>query len=641
MLIVQACSFIEDGDGYYREYEPSRHLGRLPGITVIDCHVHHFLFPRLMELSDVFILPFFHGWEFFPIIERRRQAGKITVLETNDYYTDLPMWSPIWRQWLDSDIETEHVAYIGAVDAIQTSTSRLGKHWEQLARKVAVFPNHLSNVSPLAPIRSSPLTIGWAGSEGHLADWYHTSRLLQPWFRAQPEVRLAVMGSVRARKFVDLPPEQYRFQGAGPIQEYNQFLSTIDIGLAPLLPTEYNFCRSDVKFLEYAANGVVGIYASPGPYDQTVVHEKTGFLYRDEQELFSYLELLSSNQELRERIRNQAYEYVTKERLLKDRIHERAEFYRSLLHENSQGKDETFQEIPPEVFTSATQEETYFRIELDPLGQTLAGLMNTPSSPETLSTLLEVLESRPGYLLAHQICGRVLNDLRRPHEAMDHLLRALQDQADSARTLSELGRSFFLLGDFASARQHMEQSLHINPRFVPGWAYFLRFLKLHRQADEAQWLNSVKEFHPDSITLALLILDFYEGAELIARLNASLDYFSRRLRPQQLEVTGPQLINVLVSKILPLVTPLHSEQLPSITELLKQACKIFPNSAKLKNLLGISLRAERKHQESDQSFRQALTLKTTALCFRQEYENDAESYYWQLAEHIAKTLNPS
>jgi len=41
------------------------------------------------------------------------------------------------------------------------------------------------------------------------------------------------------------------------MDEYFKFLQTITIGLAPLIDTPYNRCRSDVKAIEYSAHGAL------------------------------------------------------------------------------------------------------------------------------------------------------------------------------------------------------------------------------------------------------------------------------------------------------------------------------------------------------------------------------------------------
>jgi hypothetical protein len=56
-----------------------------------------------------------------------------------------------------------------------------------------------------------------------------------------------------ARPFLALPPERYAFRPFGSLADYFRFLEGLDIGLAPLLPSGYNRCRSDVKVLAIAA----------------------------------------------------------------------------------------------------------------------------------------------------------------------------------------------------------------------------------------------------------------------------------------------------------------------------------------------------------------------------------------------------
>ena len=75
--------------------------------------------------------------------------------------------------------------------------------------------------------------------------------------------------------------------------DYLHFLQSLDIGLAVDTCTEYNRrCRSDAKFLEYAAAGVAGIYADLQPYRDSVVHGETGLLYRTSADLWGCLDRL-------------------------------------------------------------------------------------------------------------------------------------------------------------------------------------------------------------------------------------------------------------------------------------------------------------------------------------------------------------
>ena len=121
------------------------------------------------------------------------------------------------------------------------------------------------------------------------------------------------------RAFFQLPPERYRFEPFGSLTSYLRFLEGIDIGLAPLLTTDYNRGRSDVKFLEYASRGVAGIYADLEPYRDVVIPGETGLLYRTPQEMLEQLDRLHGDAALRQKVRRGAYDYVTTRRIREPR----------------------------------------------------------------------------------------------------------------------------------------------------------------------------------------------------------------------------------------------------------------------------------------------------------------------------------
>ena len=156
LFILQICDFLDDGDGFYRLHEPSRQLGRLPGVVVVDCHYYHRLLPKLIAAADVIVLPFIHDWDFFSIIEQRRAAGKVTVFEANDYFYDIQPWNPIGASWQDRSLQGEYRHYMAVADAVQTSTDELARRWREWSRKVVVFKNQLTEVPPLGPPPNRP-----------------------------------------------------------------------------------------------------------------------------------------------------------------------------------------------------------------------------------------------------------------------------------------------------------------------------------------------------------------------------------------------------------------------------------------------------------------------------------------------------
>lgn len=630
-LILQICDFLDDGDGRYRMHEPSRHLGRLPGVTVIDCHFYHRHLPALIEAADVIVLPFLHDWDFFSVIEQRRAAGRVTVFEANDYFYDVQPWNPVARQWLDRAVQEEYRHYLAAADAVQTSTEELARRWRPLARRVAVFANQLTEVPPLMPPPERPLTVGWGGSPGHFADWYHVAPVLQKWLDAHPDVHLAVMTHEFAKPFFRMPAGRYHFTPFGSLAAYLAFLPRLDIGLAPLLPTDYNRGRSDVKFLEYAAHGVAGIYADLEPYRGSVVPGETGLLYRSEQELLQCLDQLAVDAALRNRVRANAQAYVSKERRLSDHVSARLDFYRSLLPGGPRGAT-----LDDALLRDAVRDGNYLQLRPGPPEQTLLSAHQPAAGTQAVTALVRPVQEYPNYQAALQQLGKLLNDRRDAQEAMKYLERARALNPRSARTLCEMGRSRFLVQDVAGARQHLEAALEINPYYFPGWQYLLRALSLFRAPDGPRWAERARQLFPTVYALAWAGAGVYEGLEGVKVLHQSLDEYSGGFKSDEVPDAAAALGQAVVDVAGPRLAT------PEALALLQRGCEVFPQSARLAHLLGTALHLDGREDESQAHYHRALEIQRGAALYRNEFPKDNGSiHYWQFAEHIHRWTEPS
>jgi tetratricopeptide (TPR) repeat protein len=624
LFVLQVCEFLDVGDGVYRFHSPSRYLSRLPGVVVADIDLHHRLLPPLAEAADVLILAGFEA-DMFPVLERRRASGRITVFEANDYYYDIQPWNPLSAEWFNRALQDSFAQGLAVADAVQTSMPELARRWrERIAHPVAAFPNQLTDVPPLTPPPARPLTIGWGGSPGHFADWYHIAPLLEKWLVAHPDVHLEVMNHEFAKPFIQLPPHRYRFTPFGSLADYLRFVRGLDIGLAPLLPSGYNRCRSDVKFLEYASQGVPGIYADLEPYHDTVVHGETGLLYKTEAEMLHYLDVLAGDATLRRRIREQAHTYVATHRRLENHIGERLAFYRKLLPGSPHGYT-----IPAEIVAAAVHEERYLQLRRQQPEQTLQAAMKAPTSKESVQTLTRLVEQHPHYVAALQHLGKQLNDQRDSKTALRYLEQARALNPNSARTLCEMGRCYYLLNEDARARQTMQAALTINPYYPVGWQYLLRAMALGRAPDGAQWAERAHQMHPANFALALLGVKVYPPAQGVEVLRRLVDEYAPTFMADELPAAAAAFSETIRDVAGPLLGT------PSVLELLRRACAVFPASAQLANMLGRALHLAGLHEESHAEYVRALNLKRAAQTFRAEYpQEDGTFYFGQFAEHI-------
>jgi glycosyltransferase involved in cell wall biosynthesis len=118
-----------------------------------------------------------------------------------------------------------------------------------------------------------------------------------------------------------------------PLCSYDRYLELLqaaDIGLLPLEPTRFNQHKSDLKFIECAANGVAAL-ASSTVYGRTIAHDETGLVYQSPVEFGLMLERLIRDRPLRRRLGRNAFQHVAQNRMLARHYQMRYQWYRQML----------------------------------------------------------------------------------------------------------------------------------------------------------------------------------------------------------------------------------------------------------------------------------------------------------------------
>ena len=333
LSIVQIASLGTIGDNIYRVHQPCAALAQLPGVEVFEVHAQSRHRDAAALAADVLVLTMTLDVEVHRLIHQRRQLGKLTLCEVNDYLPDVQASNPAHRTWADPRGIHLFEQLIARCDAVQVSSAPLGQRIAHLAQHIAVFDNQLAQVpapfaKPARAGRAAPVVVGWGGSLGHLQDLQHIAPALTAWLRHQPNVRLEIMADASlAALFAAVPQQQFRAHTAGSLAHYLAWLATVDIGIAPLLPTPYNRCRSDVKFLEFAAQGAVPVVQRLEPYSSTVREGVTGFLFDTPNHLLALLDTLVASPALRQQVSTAACQYVVAERRLAQHAPRRLAFY--------------------------------------------------------------------------------------------------------------------------------------------------------------------------------------------------------------------------------------------------------------------------------------------------------------------------
>jgi tetratricopeptide (TPR) repeat protein len=278
--------------------------------------------------ADVLVIRDVADPDLLPIIAARRRNGRLTIYEIGNHLFARP---PVDGVQTAEDLVARSLPpqLARQADGLQLGTAALETEFAGLNPRRATFPSQLWEL-PAAARDADGLVIGWAGTQAERGDLALALPALAGVLDRHPEVRVAIMGDPELQSaLASLPPARTAFIPAGSFERAQRFLDEIDIGIAPLQPTPFNRCRDDVRFLEYAAHGVLAICADLEPYRDVVRPGQTGFLFRDTAELETVLERALAEKELRAAIPGRAARTVA-DRLERPHAAHRLGFYLSV-----------------------------------------------------------------------------------------------------------------------------------------------------------------------------------------------------------------------------------------------------------------------------------------------------------------------
>jgi glycosyltransferase involved in cell wall biosynthesis len=246
-----------------------------------------------------------------PLTAHCRAQGMPLLYDLDDDLIDLPPDHP------DAALLRPRAALVARMvrdaDAVWTSTAPLCSKLLTMRRDARVVPNGLderlwSAIPPAGPAPFGPLRVLVMGTATHDAD---LALILPALERLRGEygdrVRIDVLGVTRGAlpgfvNRVSLP--------AAAAASYPGFVNWIvqqgawDVGLAPLVDTGFNRCKSPIKALDYAALGIAVLASDMDVYRGSIADGPGGMLVRESPAAwFEALSRLTRDWHLRQRLR--------------------------------------------------------------------------------------------------------------------------------------------------------------------------------------------------------------------------------------------------------------------------------------------------------------------------------------------------
>jgi hypothetical protein len=208
-------------------------------------------------------------------LENLKKQGVKIVVDLDDWI-ELPKY-----HWLYSENKIRQIAPVldslNLADIITVSTYTLQKELKKLGYNSEVLPNFIEHNVKNEPKEHS---IGWVGGAGHVNNLFTMSKPLEIDYKVKRILGGYTKGEIQSEWYAKIMSAsgKYDLQVRRPTgQNYMELYKDITIGLLPSYNDTFTLCKSELRALEYASMGIVGV-TNGGCYEKTKaikVNEKT------------------------------------------------------------------------------------------------------------------------------------------------------------------------------------------------------------------------------------------------------------------------------------------------------------------------------------------------------------------------------
>lgn len=230
------------------------------------------------------------------------------INDWDDDLTNVPRFNPATLE-IDPDARLLGVREA----ALVTCTNEfLADRLREYNKNVIVFPNlfHPQFWTGLPKRPKNRLVVGIQGGPNHVKDWEPLADLFRSLAMRFPDLHFLVAGywpswtqDLQLALGGRLQLEPYL-----PVEQYQDSVNKIDIGLCMVEDSDFNRTKSVVKWVEHSLCGAACV-VSPTLYGEVVEHGKTGLVARNPGEWYEHVAELASNKTKRLRIGEAARTY--------------------------------------------------------------------------------------------------------------------------------------------------------------------------------------------------------------------------------------------------------------------------------------------------------------------------------------------
>ena len=221
------------------------------------------------------------------LIEKCKLLGISIIYETDDDLMNIDKTHKLYDFYHEKSLGIEYI--VRNSDAVVVSTNYLKNIFIDFNPNITVIPNVLTDywnthVSKLN--QDNIIKIGYVGTFSHNNDIKlledAISKVKKYFKNKNMEIAFELIGGTSNE--LNWANRIYFTLNDRPYPQFVKFLKKSidwDVAVAPLEKSNINSSKSNLKYLEYAALGIPGIYSEIGPYKESIINGYNGLLVKD------------------------------------------------------------------------------------------------------------------------------------------------------------------------------------------------------------------------------------------------------------------------------------------------------------------------------------------------------------------------
>lgn len=273
-----------------------------------------------------------------------KEHGIRTVSESDDnYMSDVKFNIYMKSNNFSSEHRKKHLQAMASHDVCIFSTEYLRDAYykafkellekRQIPREMYVVHNHVFEADwPERIQHDGNVRVGWMGSPSHIWDVDLAWAALLAANLAGADVKMIgydpsnpehqITSKRSMNKVRQWRKVEFEHVGWQTMDWKSRLALPLDIGLAPLLTNDFTLAKSDIKAIEYTIAGAAVVASNMPVYNKHWVHGETALLAGSPSEFIDHTLLLMRDVKLRNRLVENAQQYVREERSLERNAHQ-------------------------------------------------------------------------------------------------------------------------------------------------------------------------------------------------------------------------------------------------------------------------------------------------------------------------------